>query len=302
MAAAPLFASQSLQLAPATRSTGFIPANTPSWSNLGDLRIEGHVFNYVAQAGTTVGIFELDSDMCIKILGDNELVFGPPTLSLNPALFINGMTSFRFRARRDTSTASFTLEVWDESSGSYQIAKFTDPKPLVRYNRSNIRFSIGSFYEPTTVNAAIGMLRVYDSAGPTGGSPPQRRITSGYGNLIDFEFEGGLTDSGPYHLNSGLAFSGGSTSFVTTAVLPPVISLDGLPVTVRAGVESVLNAAASFSNSDNPVLTHDWRIVNLPITAPRTLSLISVELNLRPRATRSGNATFSNTVICGQIA
>src|SRR5882724_10984441 len=75
MAAAPLFASQSLQLAPATRSTGFIPANTPSWSNLGDLRIEGHVFNYVAQAGTTVGIFELDSDMCIKILGDNELVF-----------------------------------------------------------------------------------------------------------------------------------------------------------------------------------------------------------------------------------
>jgi len=38
-------------------------------------------------------------------------------------------------------------------------------------------------YEPTTVNAAIGMLRVYDSAGPTGGSPPQRKNTSGYGNL-----------------------------------------------------------------------------------------------------------------------
>jgi len=56
-------------------------------------------------------------DMCIKILGDNELVFGPPTLSIIP-MFYKRHYVVRFRARRDTRPATFTLEVWDEATGA----------------------------------------------------------------------------------------------------------------------------------------------------------------------------------------
>ncbi len=250
-------ASTSLVLTPAMKGTARLP-NTSPFHNLLNWRIEGQADRFESHK-SNVGLFELDSSVQISISTDDMLIvngFGCSQigLPLGPTL------TFRYVARRDTAAKSCSLEIWDQQTGEYRIttAAMTSTEKL---DRTNLRFAIGSFYEPSSPAIRIGFLRWYSTAGVVGGTPPPL-VTASAGDLLDFEFEGNLRDSSPGRAD--FSFTSGNVSYATTAQYAPGINLAALPLTVRAASAVKLDATGSFSNTDSVVLTCVWDSISSP--------------------------------------
>ncbi len=257
--------SQSIQMNPAAHSQSTpISGSATLWAALGSFELVAHLWNIVPQA-TNVGVFELDSDMRIWIDSLNNLNFQNPTQSVGLQIPMGSATFIRCRVMRDTALARYSLEVWNEVTGTYQSATAPDPTPLTTYNRTGYRFSLGSFYEANGINAAIGMLRIKNSASALGSTIPDRYLTAGYYNLLDFEFEGDLTDHGLYDLGSTLSFYTGSVSYVNTTTLAPVVQAQAVP-TVRAAHSAALSVSG-FANNDDPSFSCENSQVSGPAAA-----------------------------------
>ncbi len=250
-------ASTSVVLTPAMKGTATLP-NTSPFHNLLNWRIEGQADRFESQK-SNVGLFEIDSSVQISISTDDTLVvngFGCSQIGLP----LGSTLTFRYVARRDTSAKSCSLEIWDQQTGEYRIttAAMTSTEKL---DRANLRFAIGSFYEPSSPAIQLGFLRWYSTAGVVGGNPPPLVMTSA-GDLLDFEFEGNLRDSSPHRAN--FSFTSGNVSYETTAQYAPGINLATVPMTVRTASPVRLDAVGSFSNTDSVVLTCVWESTTSP--------------------------------------
>jgi hypothetical protein len=248
------FGSQALVLtnSPKTSGIGQLPSSGP-YSRLGDWRIEGQADSW---SGSTadVGLFEVDSSLGIQIIGGTTLKFYGYA-SEGVGVSIKSMRAFRWVAQRNTASGKYTLEVWDQTSGDYAEAEtpISDTRAL---DKTNYKFSIGSFYEAAAPDIRIGFLRWYSTTRPLAAPPPAIVLAGSPGDLLDFEFEGNLNDSSPNGIK--FSFSSGKATYAKTASYPPAVNLSSVPLTVRAGVPLTIDATASFSNTDSPILSCSW--------------------------------------------
>jgi len=248
----PALASQGLVLRNTDRIHGFIPSGDAGWSSISDFRIEGQIDSCTIPP-SVVGIFQLniqlrmERDGSMYLRGFNNEVVGSPIVA--------DCSNIRFRARRDVAAAVYSMETWNEQTGIYAVSTvaMTD---TARKNLSNANFNVGNQYEATGPTMRLGALRIYSSAGSLGAAPPNRLITSGYGDLLDYEFENNLSDRSGHGIS--LVYDSGSASYAALRSLPPVVSLTTVPTTIRAGAASNLNIGG-FSNADSPTLTCSLR-------------------------------------------
>ena len=251
----PLFASQALVVQSPAWVGATIPNNEPGWRAISSVRIEGQLDSCTNPVGGDTGIVQFGMSVRIGITGTISLRgFNGESTPGKPRA---NCSQLRFRARRDVSAAQYTMEVWDEQSGEY-ILEMTPMTDTATKDLSGGTLFIGKGYEIIYPTMHLGAARVYSTAGSTGAAPPARKITSGYGDLLDYEFEHSLNDSSSHRLN--LSFLAGSASYATLTSLPPVVSTSSIPSTIRTGVPTTLDASASFSNDDDPSFTLQWSI------------------------------------------
>jgi len=249
-------ASASQSLVPSEILSPLIPpANFPqpdSW------RIEAQLDHFVAHTYPT-GLIEFDSAPMLWVTSDPSIIFqanGCAELSLS----LGSSTAFRILAQRNTTSGLCTLETWDESTGQHHsISAAVTGTVWFRY--ASRRFTIGSFYESHQVDAHIGMLRWYSTNVPVGTVPP-RYLASGYGDMVDYEFEGNSYDL------SGRGMTFPADTYATTTISAPVAvlttqagiyTLNGAYIASAAvGTSVTLDASTSFSNSDAASATCVW--------------------------------------------
>lgn len=250
------YGGQSLVLTNTTPTSNTTLTGNSVYANVSSWRLEGQLDNLVAPSAFA-GIWELDSVFNIKVLisPTKDLIFRGYNNSEGTALALGSSTSIRFVAQRNTATGKYILEVWDMETGIYKQAEGNIQTAGNADFRSQ-RFSIGSFSEPQNPTVRIGHLRWYSSIRATNGPPPPLSTTS-YGNLLDYEFEGNLNDSGPQHITASMS----GPVYTGTATYPPGVLLSNPPVSQRAGESLSLNGTASFSNSDSPAITCTWQLI-----------------------------------------
>jgi hypothetical protein len=248
----PAYASQSAVWTSTTRGTGLFP-NSSGWGTLTNFNVE-IVATELVTPSAQVGLWEIDSSERLLIDSTDDVGF-TGTHGEGASLPLNGCANFRLRWQRNISIGKYTLELWCESTGSYQIVSITDTNTSA-ISRSNYHFSIGSFYEPTEPTIKFGAIRVFSSNVPTGSAPPPRLLSSGFGNLFDFEFEGSMTDSSP--LGLPFTFSTVPASFVATPVAIPAVSANNLPVCYWVGQAATLSGVLAYANNDSSALTYAW--------------------------------------------
>lgn len=166
------------------------------------------------------------------------------------------LTNFRWRFQRTTNgvVGTYSLEVWDELTGTYYSNSIVDAAPANVYNLNSKQIGPGSIngFHPAAA-ANLGALRIDSTVLPLGSTLPQRFLTSSFGNMGDWEFEGVLTDASP--LARGITVTGGSTTYLNpTTTFPPVISLNAVPKSVRAAF-SAAPSVSGFTNADDPNFT-----------------------------------------------
>ncbi len=294
--------SMSLIISPTDRITGNLPG-TSAFSNLTSFRIEGQADNFVSH-NTRVGLFEIDSSTGVLIDSSGNLDasnFGCNQIGIP----LGSATDFRFVAQRNVSSGNCSLELWDDQTGVY--TKATSPITSSVSSLANYRFRIGSFYEATSPDIHLGFLRWYSTNRTLGISPPTGTPASP-GDLFDYEFENNLMDSGPNQIN--LSFAAGSESYANTVTDPPAINLGTIPLTIRTGTPTTLDASASFAGNDGP-LTFSWSQVSGPgtgtwtgqTTATPTFSAPAFgTYYLRVSATDSLNQTTTKNFKIGAVA
>lgn len=254
------WASQALTTAAALSIRGTIP-NTGTYSAVGSFRIEGHLNGWTTQSAHN-GVFEKDSDWKLWISSDNYLVWTGPGASDQISILITGLSKFRFVAQRRCAdeitcpSGTLTLEIWNELTGAYSSTSMTLTSTGLKDMR-NATISIGKFYEANSPTAEFGAIRWFASQRALASTPPARHITSSYGDLADFEFEGNLTDSSANAIS--MSVLGGSAAYSTVSAINPAVTLASTnPTTKKAGASVTLDCSASFANNDNPTLTVAW--------------------------------------------
>jgi hypothetical protein len=227
------------------------------YSSVNNWRIEGQ-FDNLLTPSAFAGLWELDSAFSIKILisPTNDLILRGYNNNEGTSLSLGSSTSVRFVAQRNSVSGKYTLEAWNMETGAYTYAEGNIQTTGSADFRS-ARFSIGSFYEAQNPNVHLGHLRWYSSVRATNGPPPPLSTTT-YGNLLDYEFEGNLNDSGPQHTSFSLA---GGPTYASTVSYPPGVLLSNPPISQRAGESMSLNGTASFSNSDSPAIACTWQLI-----------------------------------------
>jgi hypothetical protein len=266
-----LFASQGVQVSDPDVAAVTIPATT-GWNNLTSFRIEGQIDTCTNPVGGDVPLVDLNGGMSIRLNTTGGItVRGFGSENTTTTITRADCGNLRFRARRDITATQYTLELWDEVTGVYELTSVTMTDTATK-DLGGGSLYIGKSFGAIYPSMTVGALRIYSSAGTVAAAPPARLISSSYADLVDWEFEGNLTD------NSGrgmtLVFSAGAASYAASTTLPPIVSMSAVPTTVRAGTATTFNVNDSFSNNDNPAFTLSFSTSG-PYSATRIMSTSS---------------------------
>lgn len=248
------FASQSIVMTAAFIAHATTPVGASPWTSVTDLRVEGCVVGLVPTVGNSRlfdeesggGLFSSTTALEFRGFGGST---GPGFNSLTVPE-IATVTSFRWRFQRIALDSSEHLEVWDEITGSYYHSQIADPSPAPRAfaNKQIGPGSISGFVPSAATN--LGCLRISNVILAIGSTLPDRFITTGFGNMGNWEFEGVLTDQSGLGLTIGVT-AGGTSYLNPTTTYAPVILLNSVPLSTRASVSTPLSISG-FTNSDNP--------------------------------------------------
>lgn len=257
------FASKGVIVPASVNGNGNSLPNTAAFQAVGSFRIEMQFDNLVPTYGQTSRLTSFGGFLLRMSAGAStvsvDLVYGADAVGSG----VVTCTACRVRAQRDLGTGLNSIEVWDEQTGAYVSATAAIVDTAVKDLRS-LSFSIGGSEAIGAVEAHYGMLRIYGTTVAVGSAPPQRYRTSGYGDLVDFEFEqaDGVqpADSSGNSVNGN--FAAGAPNYATTTILGPVAAVVQAVITVKAGTSATMNGAASMSNDDDPALTCLWETVS----------------------------------------
>ncbi|MFN8996801.1 MAG: hypothetical protein ACK5X3_24490, partial [Pseudomonadota bacterium] len=123
-----LSASQSFDLAPSRRITSTFPGGSPMCANVTNFRAEGQ-FRLVTTPTAQEWLVRQDTSwgLSLDALGN----FGSLRLDTTGAASINisGWTNVRWRFQRNTTSAQYQVEVWNEATGERRENIVTDPSP-----------------------------------------------------------------------------------------------------------------------------------------------------------------------------
>lgn len=248
-------ASRSLVVTTNARITRDLPAGTPGWNSLGAYRIEGRLSIKSLPAQST-SIFRVANDLGVLLSPEGALFTTLRGAAGGPFCSLNGGTEVRFRMRRDQANTEYTLELWNELTGSYCLDRRPDSNPSA-YNVTGpgSLFAIGALYEPISPNIEVAFLRVYSSPKNISATPPLRFVSSDYGDLVNFEFENSLNDLSGRNLH--LSVQQGSISYLDTPRFAPIMNILA-PASTRAGARQRIEAAG-FANDDSSGIRFSWR-------------------------------------------
>lgn len=248
-------ASRSVVIGANTRTLRELPAGTPVWSALGSYRIEGRI-TISSLPSVASSIFRVTNDLGILLSPDGNIFTTVRASAGGPFCALNGGTEIRFRMRRDMVAAEYTLEVWNELTGSYCSNRSPDTNPTT-YNTTGVGngFGVGAIYEPVSPQMEVGFLRIYSDPGTTGATPPRRFITNGYGDIANYEFENTLNDLSGRNMH--LSVTEGAVSYRETPRFSPVMRVTAAS-TMRAGSRQRMEANG-YANDDSAGLQTSWR-------------------------------------------
>ena len=264
---APLFASQSLVFTTGMTGAGTTPSGG-IWGSVTDFDLEIAITSASFTASTTQGLWEVNGVASMRIFSDGAGNIGTSGLhsTQSPSLPLNGCTSFRLRWQRFYSIAQYSLEMWCETTGVYQVALLADSNPTPGNLAGSQPFVIGGgLYSTTSPQANFGAVRFFNATKALGSAPPPRLLSGSYAQFADFELEGNLTDSS----GLGLVYTVSGASYITTPVTNPGASaaplLNGgsVPNSIAINVGSTTAGATvgniiMFANQDNTAVTCAW--------------------------------------------
>ncbi len=236
--------ADSFILGPGIRVTTVFPLGSPMCQGVTQFRAEGH-FQVIATPVSTVVIHRQSTSWELNL--DAAMNLGTLVLNTGGGPFVNisGWTYVRWRFRRSTSPAQYTIEVTNEQTGEVKSGTLTDANPGSTNPIGCDLYTGAQGSNPATVN--VGAIRIYSTAGALGAEPALRLLPPGSADLLQLEFEGNLLDTSGRGLSSSAT---GGTSYAPTVALPPKLSIVH-PTTVRAkGTASLV--ATCLSNEDQP--------------------------------------------------
>ena len=252
-----LSASQSFDLAPSRRITSTFPGGSPMCANVTSFRAEGQ-FRLVTTPTAQEWLVRQDTSWGLSI--DSLGNFGSLRLDTAGAASINisGWTNARWRFQRNTTSAQYQLEVWNEATGERRENIVTDPSPTST-NPLGCAFYVGA-QSGNAMTASVSSVRIYSSTVALGSAPPPRLLTSNFADLLDLELEGNLADSSGRGLNGAMSI--GTAAYSTTTDLSPIATVSG-PVSVRAGALASFSATC-LANEDNSNCAAEWNQLGGP--------------------------------------
>jgi hypothetical protein len=251
--------SQSFQLSPGRRISTIFPGGSPMCNNVGEFRFEGTGRALSASVDNAQWLKFAESGLNMTLNTNGSMAVGGIQGGGDGTSIagVIAMQYIRFRYRRDTANAVYTLEIWNENTGVRTTSTFVDSSPGVVVSMPSCTMYVGS-ESGTPPSFTLGALRIYSTAGALGAPPPARLLTSGFADLLDLEFEGNLNDSSGRGISSSMSI--GSASYTTTVDLDPVVAVTG-PTTVRAGGTATL-VSDCLSNEDNPTCSLFWQQIS----------------------------------------
>ncbi len=251
--------SKSLVMSANRRILKRIPPGTSGWATLGSYRLEGRI-TINAKSVSQQPVFRFANDFGVFLDsrgGMFSLIRGTAGGGYCP---LNEAKEVRFRLRRDISSKTYSLEMWDEISGAYCSNEQTDPNPTLQ-NLSGEPFAIGAINDPQSPEMDVAFIRIYSAPGPISPLPPPRKVdNNAFGDLLDFEFEGNLNDSSGKGLH--LEMTGGPLLFNNTLSYPPQMQVVA-PASVRAG-DTIKLQAIGYLNDDSNRISFDWIQRSIP--------------------------------------
>ncbi|NBW07788.1 MAG: hypothetical protein EBR82_07155 [Caulobacteraceae bacterium] len=262
---------RSLQGASGKYGTATLPNTTP-WTNMTQVRIEFRLHDWTS----TGRILDAGSLLCSKNAGNITCTSfydsGSPAISTTiPA------SQSDVIVRVQWNTTMWTIESWAATGATYNGGQFVAATVSnISLNNTPLDVLHNGSGGSTGVPAGLAWLRVYsttvarDSAMPT-------NITGG--NLLDYEFEGGGTDSSPTGLNLTMT---GSPTYPSTPVVPIV----GEELTVRSN--STFTPTCAGTNADS----YKWRQQGAP---PLSVSFSSATASAPTVTWNAGFGQYSLT-------
>ena len=246
---------QSLMINSTLRAT--IPSANP-YTSVGSFTVAGRYSNWTAQpsdknlmnlAGQSVGTgyaFLILTTSMFQVVNFAE---GSTVLQLS----ISGISDFIFLFSRTVSTGAMQLEIWNTQTGVCSSTTGAASSP-----RDTINFG-GNLISHGDASARVAFWR-WNSGLKAGAPCATSRQPHEYdspSNLLDYEFEGNLSDSSG-HVASG---SANSPVYTPTPTYAPSCNADRNPIygrTFRAGQAAILDGSASAPLDGGNTLTYSW--------------------------------------------
>jgi hypothetical protein len=251
----PIWAGQSLKLAPSRTASATL---TPT--NQGDFRVEMRLHGITT--GTAylgiVGSGAEGAEFPAVTLNSNGLGLTAPntpdTMSdpgTYPSILFSGRTDIVIRLQRNAIAMTYTLEMWNADGTSYSVSSLPIAS-LGTWDMGSIQFP--ALYA-TSAQVSVGYFRLYSTLVALNSTPPNG--VAG-GDLLDYEFEGDLTDSAG---SNDLTAGGGTATYEATPAVAPAANA-GVDTTARRGTAITL----AGSGVGDSALTYAWAKTSGPGT------------------------------------
>lgn len=213
-----------------------VPASAP-YNQLGTIRVEFRIHAWTS--GRILGLGSLYINASSGTLSATSYYdAGAPTVELGN---LNPAVDYLVRVQRDIGTGMFSIECWtaDGTPAYLQGASVGTNLGAVTSTATN-NFAgtqiLGYNGGGDWLSGELAWLRWYSTSVPYSSAPPGNLPG---GDLLDLEFEGGITDSSPSHL---AVTAIGTLSYDTTAL---AVEFANSAVSVRAGETVVGDASPS---------------------------------------------------------
>jgi hypothetical protein len=255
------FGGQSLVLTPG-RTGAFTLPNVPAFTSMGSYRIEMRVHNYTAVPngsifavnwwGNLASVYFKGDKICASNWQDSM-----PDNGNERCLSTGGLSNdILIRVQRNTSGMFHSLEVWDVANSVRHpvLCGVTPECSIAKLN--TVSWAVASQIGGSATSASVAWIKLFSTNVELDAQAPRRDDPA---DLLDWQFEGSLIDSGPYRVTLTL----GGAAYAATPAYPPVCHA-GAPQSFRAGVPASLDGSGSYDLDDGPGLNYRWHQISGP--------------------------------------